>query len=379
MTEVPLLAVIFHPPRGSSDLEHLVSDARRSAALDLAESLGELDLPLLVVAPESEANVFASQFDTLRTGDASFPFGDVLRQLIRERKPRGLLAFGSGSGILLSSDEIDALRRAAEGSAPRAVFNNFYSCDYAAIAQAEMLLDVDLPSTDNPLGLVLADAGMPCQTMSRSASTQFDLDTPPDVHILRASGRGGRRVRSLLERKTEPHPTLGGVLELLTDRTAVVSLIGRLSPKTWADVEGGIACRTNAFAEGRGMRSHGLRGTPALTQWLAQDGSHAFFRRLAESCDAAIVDSRPLLAGEGVPLPPAADRFASDLFQPDRIENPRWKEFTEAAAEADIPILLGGHSVVSGGLYLMAEACWNGRDLERRLHPDPFRTDKEQT
>jgi len=126
------------------------------------------------------------------------------------------------------------------------------------------------------------------------------------------------------------------------------------------------------------MQSHGRKGAPILNQVLEENGPRTFFRRLAESSDAAIIDSRPLLRGQENAQPSAADRFACDLFQPERIEDPRWAEFAAEAADAAIPVLLGGHSIVSGGLYLMAEVCWNGRDLERRLHPDLFESDKEQ-
>jgi hypothetical protein len=54
-------------------------------------------------------------------------------------------------------------------------------------------------------------------------------------------------------------------------------------------------------------------------------------------------------------MPSRADRFASDLYQVDAIEDPWLRAFTRAAKEAPIPILLGGHNVVSGGLYAIAE------------------------
>ena len=94
------------------------------------------------------------------------------------------------------------------------------------------------------------------------------------------------------------------------------------------------------------------------------------------SCDAALIDTRPLLS-TGRTLPSPDVRFNSDLLQPEAVNDPHWKTFTEAALESQIPILLGGHSLVSGGLYLLARACWKGRDLPRRLHPDPFDWEKE--
>jgi len=371
-----LLAIIFHGPSGESAVEQLMSSARRSAAEDLIASLTDRGIPALLVTPESEAGRFHPSIDVSTTPDGSFHFGQSLQGLIRARSPQGLLVFGSGSGALLGPTDLEALAQFALKGQPGAVFNNFYSSDLAAIAEPEALLTIELPPSDNALGFALADAGLPCRTMRRNAETQFDIDTPTDLHVLKASERGGAKLQALLRDLEFPHPTLPAILQKMTERAALLMFIGRLSPRTWADIEGQIACRTHGLIEGRGMRSSGIAHSPLLSTLLREEGPGRFVRRLASSCDAAIVDSRPLLAENGL-LPCPADRFSSDLFAPDSIQDPLWREFTEAAAEAPVPILLGGHSVLSGGLYLMGEACWKDRSLERRLHPDLFEPDKE--
>lgn len=375
-----VLAVIFHPPQGLSPLERLVGDARAIAALDLVDLLRTSGIEPLLVAPrqaEQISHLVAASVETiLSPSDREFHFGEALVSLVRDRSPRGLLFFGSGSGILLSNHQIAELAAFSLREEPGAVLNNFYSCDFAAIAAPHMLTDLPLPARDNPLGFALADGGIPCQTMTRSASTQFDIDTPTDLFILKSSEQAPTRLLSFLDDLTESHPTLDRIYDRLTERTAHVGLLGRVSPTTWSDVEGSIACRTSGFAEGRGMRSSGSTHTPFLARAIRSDGAHAFFRRLADAADAAVIDTRPFLAESGA-LPSADVRFASDLFRTDEITNPVWRSFTQAAAEAPIPVLLGGHSIVSGGLYLMADACWKGRSLSRRLHPEPFESDKE--
>jgi hypothetical protein len=90
---------------------------------------------------------------------------------------------------------------------------------------------------------------------------------------------------------------------------------------------------------------------------LDRDGPGALGRLAAELADAAIIDTRVLLAHRlGVDessWPSPEDRYASDLLLADRIEDPWLRELTAAAADASIPIALGGHTLVGPGSRLL--------------------------
>src|SRR5207253_2232116 len=58
--------------------------------------------------------------------------------------------------------------------------------------------------------------------------------------------------------------------------------------------------------------------------------------------------------------PGAEERFASYLFMAERIAAKPLREFTEAARDAPFPLLLGGHTLVSGAFWTMVEAAWAG-------------------
>lgn len=378
MTDVA--AVIFHPPSEADGPVQRVGEARTAACRDLIARLREARLePIVVIshaAPES------SPFPDVETrsieAQVPFHFGEQLKDFLEQRRQEGLLYFGSGSGFLLSADEIERLVSFASRPEAGGLFNNFYSCDFAALSNARRLLEIPLPRVDNPLGFSLADAEIPCWEMQRNARTQFDIDTPTDLLVLRASEWGGPFIRSFLDGLDLVHPHLDRLLALLRDRTARVGFLGRVSPRTWSDIERDIACRTSTLSEGRGMRTGSSAHAPLLQQVIQEDGVEAFFDRLATAVDGAILDTRPLLAVNGQ-LPPSQIRFASDLLRPSEVEDPLWKAFTEAALETEIPVVLGGHSLVNGGLYLLAEACWKGHDLPRRLHAKPFHPDKERS
>ena len=374
-----IVAAIFHAPMGMTEPERFVEAGRLASAEDLIDALRSRVDEVVVVTSGNRACLGLLDVDVVRPKPESpFDFGATLKQLVRERRPDALLYFGSGSGGLLDDETLDTLIAFAEREEAGALFNNFYSCDFAVFAPARVLLDIPLSENDNGLGFSLSDAGTPCFPLLRSVETEFDIDTPTDLLLLRASDRGGPAMRRYLAEAKFDHPTLPAVCDRLADRSSVIHLYGRINPTTWGAFERRIACRTSGSIEGRGMRAYGDVRPLLLQRVSREDGPAAFFDRLAQVASAAVLDTRPLLAVDGR-LPPASDRFASDLFRVKEIEDPGWHAFTKAAANAPIPVLLGGHSLVSGGLYLLAEASWKGRDLVRRLHPEPYTGRNQRT
>jgi hypothetical protein len=372
--------LIFHAPLGESRGERLVEEGRWAAALGLARRLRAAGLEEIYVVTPSAARCPGAEgvVEFILSETSNFHFGRVFARLIARLGLHGVLYFGSGAGGLLEEEDLGRLVEFAGRETSQALFNNFYSCDFFALSGARCLLNIDLPPIDNPLGFVLSDAGIPCLSLARTAATQFDIDTPTDLLLLARSGLGNPELHAFCTTIQQSHPTLDRALATLTDRAAVTCLVGRLSPITWSQFETQVACRTSALVEGRGMRAGASRHVPWLRQSLLDDGPEAFFDRLAGACDAAWVDTRPLLAAPDA-LPPAAVRFASDLFLSDDVLDPAWRAFTNAALGSSVPIVLGGHSLVSGGLYLAAEACWKGRNLLRRLHPEPLAWEKERS
>jgi len=366
-----LLVVIFHASAKGGRLEEIVGRAQHANVEDLIDKLTGIASDIVVATPAAEdATAFrhagAELVDTTRGG--SFRFGEALAGILRRKGANAVLVLGSGSGVLLEDSHIAALVEFAGRSAPTALFNNFYSCDFVALSGAQVLLEIPLPPSDNALGFALADAGIPCFAAPRDAASQFDIDVPMDLCLLKEADQGGAALRRVLDAWDVGHPTLGALCEVLTDRSALMQLGGRIQPGTWQAFEQATACRTGGWIEGRGLKGYPDK-RERFVQGLVADDPIAFFDRLAKAADGAILDTRPLLA-VGNELPPAHDRYASDLFLVDEVRDLRWRAFTEAARNASIPVVLGGHNLVSGGLFLLADRCWKGRDLPRRLHPE---------
>jgi hypothetical protein len=241
--------------------------------------------------------------------------------------------------------------------------NSRYSADVVAVSPAVALSRLPDDLTDNGLPRWLeATLGIAVEVLPRW-QLGIDVDGPLDAVVLARAGMAlggdpdaaGERLRRALD----------DVASVAVNPHAELVVAGRSSARTLAWLERATASRTRAIIEERGMRSVGGGGErPAgqrpprslLGAALDRDGPESFGTQLAELCDAAVVDSRVLMAHRFGPdepsWPPPEDRFASDLLLHERIEDPWLKALTRSAHEAEIPIVLGGHTLVGPGLRL---------------------------
>ena len=373
--------VIMTGSGGGSEVERMVALARQAITLDTVErALAVEAIGGIVIVTDS-----ASLAESLRgrpvlielgTPGEEFHFGRRLQELINRQGLEKVFYIGGGSSALLSSEEMGHIAETLLSADELVIANNFYSTDFAAFAPAQAVNSIE-PSTltlDNDLAWRLVKrAGLPCKELPRNAATQLDVDTPSDLMTLKPHPGVGPHTRRYLDSLELDTSHIEQALKLLTDRDAEVLVAGRVSASTWAYLEYETACRVRLFSEERGMRASGrqARGEALslLGFYLEEVGLERFFATLAKMSQAAFLDSRVLFAHRRI-WPSAADRFYSDLRQPEKITDPWVRRFTEAAIEAPIPIVLGGHSLVSGGLYALVEAAWaRGEDLARHVEP----------
>ncbi len=370
-----------------SEVERMVSLARQAITLDTIErALAVEAIGPIVLATNSASLAEKLQgmpvHVELEAPGEEFHFGRRLRELITGWGMEKVFYIGGGSSALLSSEEMgriaETLLSADEATSSYArsgvIANNFYSTDFAAFAPAKAIESIE-PLTltlDNDLAWRLVKrAGLPCKELPRTAATQLDVDTPTDLMTLKPHPGVGPHTRRYLDSLELDTSHIEQALKFFTDRKAEVLVAGRVSASTWAYLEYETACRVRLFAEERGMRASGrqARGEALslLGFYLDEVGLERFFATLARMSQAAFMDSRVIFAHRRI-WPSAADRFYSDLRQPEKINDPWVRRFTEAAIEAPIPVVLGGHSLVSGGLYALVEAAWaRSEDLARHV------------
>jgi hypothetical protein len=363
-------AIVMVGGAGVTPQERLILAAQQAAARDLVAQLqGTAIAPIIVAAPDRAwlpeiPGIVWDEDDPA----VPFMFGERLAALITRYALDSVLYFGGGSAPLLDDTTltgmIDLINRAGrDRDTPHlALTNNIHSSDWLVLTGAQAALRVIRSvDRDNSLAWLLDQSGgyhvRPVAGLRAAAG--LDLDTPADVAIAAAHPELKPHLAAMIREYPQLNTLpVGEIIRIAATPESNLTLIGRVSPQAWQALNAATQSWVRVFAEERGMVASGRlqRGEvkSLVGELLRLQGPHTFFQALSELTDAALIDSRPLMAARGL-WPTDADRFASDLHLTDAITDPWLRDFTQAALEAPIPILLGGHSVVAGGLFALVE------------------------
>lgn len=343
MRDVDVVILHAEPPAGAGPLVRVTAAARAA--------LAERQVRGFLAAGATRAQVIAGPPD-----DTSF--ATRLRSVARGLADGGLVTLGSGAIPLATAWDRRELVATAASDSGGALTNNRYSADVVAVARARSVLG-DLPETlraDNALPRWLEEvAGIPVQDRRRRWRLGVDIDGPLDLVLL------GGPWRSFLAEidLARVDAALAGTRTVTKDPSAELLIAGRVSAANLGWLEAHTASRTRALVEERGLRTSRPDQRPAasaLGLLLDRDGPAGLGAHLRRLADAAILDSRVLLAhrsgADDRRWPAAEDRFAADLLLPETIADPWLRALTRSVAETAIPVVLGGHTLVGPGLRL---------------------------
>ncbi len=343
--------------------EQVVEGARRAATLDSLEralATGAYERAV-IITPDPEPLEAVPSGVHVEVAKGPFHFGLRLQEAVERWRPEALVYVGGGALPLLSADEWAAVALAlADG---RAVTNNLYSSDLIGVCPARSLLSVEPPKRDNALARSLAQAGLSVWEMPRTLSTVFDLDTPADVAVLKVTGyASGYRLSRWASRVPLDTRRYHDLLKVLVDSEAQLFVAGRVGSHIWRFLEVNTACRVRLLAEERGLEALGLQQPRSLLGFLWEAlGEETLAALLHQLGDAAVIDTRVLMAHLGVKAS-RRDRFLSDMGRFWAIEDGRLRRLTSALVRAEVPVLLGGHSLVTGGLMALVQFAWQQQD-----------------
>lgn len=351
---------------GKSKIERSMAEAHRAAARDLLDTLLKTELiDRAVVATDDPTwqdlgARLPVEADIDPPGEP-FHFGRRLAGLIERYGVQRALYSGGASAPLLSAENWQQVLIQLNQSERRVTTNNVHSSDWAGFTSAQEAAPLIAPqANDNGLAWVLAnEAGWQADGLPPSAATRFDLDTPTDLLIAQRHPDSGANLQRFLDGLRWETLHLDSVLAEMEREGGSLAIAGRVSEAAWAALNRATHCWVRVFAEERGMRASGRqeRGEvrSLLADYLEIVGTEGFFNEMANLANGLLLDSRVILSARGL-WPSKRDRFNSDLHRWEEVEDPFLRRFTQAAAQARMPVVMGGHSVVAGGLMALVES-----------------------
>ena len=273
---------------------------------------------------------------------------------------------GSGMAAMTVEDWSTVLETIGTGVATA---NRMFSCDWIGVPDGRLLEVVAPERVDNRFALMVRDRyEVKVVSFPRSARSLLDVDTPADLVVLKMAMQAGSlelgaatRSELLGQRELDRAlQTAMAVFDVMTHPNAELFVAGRVSGSDWAIVDRDTSCRVRILSEERGLRTRGKRAASILGALYEQMDPARFVEQLRELGSAVIWDTRPLFSHLGWDLT-RADRFAADMGRWDVIVH---EELRELVAMLDgASVVMGGHSLVSGGMLAGIDAAWTHREL----------------
>ncbi len=355
--------LIFEGTAAASPVEEMINSVRRALLHDNLEKLSRVSLVeqvLLVTNNPSLAGMARSTEAEIilnRQHPRDFHFGTELKKLVLERRLKKVFYLSGAGCPLITVPELEDI---CDKLASRSKFlyaNNIQSADMVAFTVPESFPEAPLEAMDNSLAMTLRDrCGLELELMPQTLGLLFDLDTPADLLVLGAGPFAGPRARALLDSLPLDYSRLERAKEVLGDSYRDIALIGRVGASVMERMNALLKLRLRVFSEERGMKALGRlekREVRSLLGFLIEEtGLERFFTYLAQVAHCTFIDSRVLFAHHGYDFTDR-ERFLSDLGLYEQIEHPWLKKLTRLAVQCPIPVLLGGHSLISGSLWAL--------------------------
>lgn len=364
-----MLAVVLAGGYGACETGILraMSGVRRAMALDLAERCqAATGVRTVFVSDEEDLLRQAAEIGcaTRRTGEP-FVWLSEVQAAIRTHMAHpeeSVLVLGGSAAPFLTAEGIEQLAEREEPGC--AWLNNRLSPDLIFFAPARSVFEVKECRTDNDFGYALEkQAGLTARYLPSELMFAYDVDTPLDALLAAKSPRSGHRLREAVLAFNH-RVRLEEAFDLLRrGEYRDVAVIGRAHPVEAERFAQACQLRLRLYSEERGMKALGRieRGEvrSLVGELVRALGWQGFFSHAAQSCALVLFDTRVVLAEQRREISDG-DRFASDLLMDDDVHDLDLREMARAAAAAPIPILLGGQTLVSGGLRLLREELGPG-------------------
>ncbi|OWZ84840.1 hypothetical protein [Natranaerobius trueperi] len=303
--------------------------------------------------------------ELINTKDKDFHLGKILLELIDSYNLTHLLVSGGTCLPLIDVAELRGYVKKLLEEDEILITNNPQSGDIVLFNPADKIKEIRLPDSDNQLSNNLRyEAGLKQHLMEKSTGVLFDIDTPTDVVLYhQITGKLDKVMDEYNYLFDRLNSRIKSVSEVLKQDYKELIITGRVSGNIISYINEYLRVRIRAYSEERGMKALGRiseRKVSSLFGYMLEDlGSDGLFTYFENIGDVGIIDSRVIFYHMNRGIDSEMDRFYSDLFLPEKIKDPVIREFTERAKESSMPLLLGGHSLVSGGIYSLIDLANN--------------------
>ncbi|HHT36120.1 MAG TPA: hypothetical protein GX019_02970 [Firmicutes bacterium] len=359
--------VIFEGGSVSSEPEEMMRRVRKAIVIDQICKAQAAGFERIVIMTSYQdlaeaASGYPVEIEFHPQVTEEFHFGKELLRVVKQRKLNKVLYMGGAAAPLISAYELRNIRRLLEQHDRVVTANNYYSADLVGLSPGSALAEVDLPAIDNTLPqLLVQQADLRFIPLQRSLGLQFDIDTPSDLMILACHPHVGEHTKRAVAEMDIDLTRCDKIKQVMGDFHGELLVYGRVNSSLFKLLDELTRCRIRLYSEERGMKALGrdVRGEAQslFGEMMVSYGYEQFFRFLGQISHGAVLDSRIMFAHWNWDLS-QSDRFYSDLGMVDQISHPGLREFTAAACSAPIPIMLGGHSLVTGGLWALLDASY---------------------
>jgi hypothetical protein len=291
--------------------------------------------------------------------NGSFNFGAKLVEIIEKFRIHNLFYWGGGASPLITAEILESLCTSIVSGDSILYTNNFFSADWVAFTPAKAALEINPPALDNNLAYALwKERGIRSIYIEPTVEIIGDVDTPADLLILKEIPQVGISTRDYLSKLPLNTERVKKMIDLLQDRNRIF-LSGRVGSSLFRYLDTRCSCSFRIISEERGMRSFGRverkEVKSIIGKMFEEMGLDSTFSFIESANHGAIMDSRVPFAHIRGSVK-TEDRFFSDLGIYEEVRDPWVKNFTKRVIESPIPILTGGHSLISGGLWALVSS-----------------------
>lgn len=352
----PIIIENWNIPQKNTICE-TIKKAREELVFDTCQKIfesGYFNFPIIVGDENLQQKAEKLNCIIFEKIDQKIDIGQYLLKIINRHSLDKIFYLGAGSCYFLTTDELKFISENTING--QFISNNPISSDFISFSSSDLTNEIILnfPNIDNYFSsYLMSKTSLKYLKMPVSLGSIFDIDTPNDFAILSKITNNSGRIGNYISQSIFKNIDLDKFIKILSSKSSEIFIYGRINPLNLYMAEKNIPCKIRFLSEERGLKIRGKASASLLEYIFKQENFDNFFKLFENICNGGIFDTRAifsLFAGEYA----QEDVYLSDMKIWQKIKNPFIKSFTKRVSESQVPVILGGHSIVNGGLMALS-------------------------